>query len=129
MAALYTPLILDHCAHPRNYGTLDPYDISYEAENSLCGDRVRIDLRLEKDTVAAIRFSGTGCAVSQAATSLLTLIVDGTDLSFITSLQPDDLLAQLAVPLTTSRRQCALLGLQVLQAGVASHADRLVAIH
>ena len=121
MAALYTPRILDHHANPRNYGTLDTFDYSHEAENSLCGDRIRIDVRLDGDIISQIRFSGAGCAISQAAASMLTELVAGNNIARIKAFESDDLLSELAVPLTSSRLQCALLGLQVLQMSIANH--------
>jgi len=128
MAALYTPTILDHCANPRNFGTLDPYSVSHEDENSLCGDRIRVDLRISGDAIDAIRFSGTGCAISIAASSILSEIVDGRHLSDIATLTADDLLAELGITLTSSRLACALLGLNVIHAAIASHSRHLVTV-
>lgn len=115
MSELYSMDVLDHYRNPRNHGHLDPCDISHEEDNSLCGDRIRIDLRLDGDTIADIRFSGRGCAISQAATSMLTELVTGQNIATIRALTQDDLLTRLAVPLTPARLQCALLGLHVLK--------------
>ncbi|MBI4316368.1 MAG: iron-sulfur cluster assembly scaffold protein, partial [Chloroflexi bacterium] len=68
MDDMYREVILDHYKNPRNFGTLDPADISYEDDNPLCGDRIRIDLRLdENQRVKEVAFSGHGCAISQAS--------------------------------------------------------------
>jgi len=72
---LYREIILDHYRNPRNKGTLDPADYSHEDTNPLCGDEVRIDLRVSGDRVEAVRFSGRGCAISMAAASVLTEMV------------------------------------------------------
>ncbi len=116
--SLYREIILDHYRNPRNKGTLDPADFSYEDTNPLCGDEVRIDLRVADDRVAAIRFSGRGCAVSQASTSILTEMVEGKSLDEVKSLTKDDLLEELGIPVSPARLKCALLGLKVLKAGI-----------
>ncbi|MBI3761180.1 MAG: SUF system NifU family Fe-S cluster assembly protein, partial [Chloroflexi bacterium] len=73
MDDFYRELILDHYKNPRNQGTLDPHDISYEDDNPLCGDRIRIDLRVDgENRVTDVAFTGRGCAISQASASLLT---------------------------------------------------------
>jgi nitrogen fixation NifU-like protein len=123
---LYTPRILDHCANPRNFGTLDPHDASHEEENSLCGDRIRIDLRVAGDKIAAIRFSGVGCAVSLAAASILSELIDGRDVAYVFALSADELVAELAIPLTNSRLACAVLGLTVVKVAIANHSNLLV---
>jgi nitrogen fixation NifU-like protein len=118
MADLYREVILDHNRNPRNKGTLDPADFSYEDTNPLCGDEIRIDLRVVDDRVAEIRFSGRGCAISQASASILTEMVDGRPLDEIKALTKDDLLEELGIPLSPARLKCALLGLKVLKAGI-----------
>jgi nitrogen fixation NifU-like protein len=116
MSDLYREQILDHYRNPRNQGTLDPNDGSFEDTNPLCGDRVRIDLRIEDDIVTDIRFSGRGCAISQAATSMLTEMVKGRPIEEVRNLSKDDLLDELGIPISPARIKCALLGLKVLKA-------------
>ncbi len=116
--SLYREIILDHNKNPRNKGTLDPADFSYEDTNPLCGDEIRIDVRVEDDRVSDIKFSGRGCAISQASTSILTEMVMGQPLSEVKSLSRDDLIEELGIPLSPARMKCALLGLKVLKAGV-----------
>ena len=118
MADLYREVILDHNRNPRNKGTLDPADYSYEDVNPLCGDEVRIDLRVADDRVTEIRFSGRGCAISQASASILTEMVEGRPLDEVKALTKDDLLDELGIPLSPARLKCALLGLKVLKAGI-----------
>jgi len=79
MPALYSDILLDHFRHPRNYGTLDAPDISNEQFNPLCGDRIRIELKLNQSIVNEARFKGDGCAISTAAASLLTEMIIGKE--------------------------------------------------
>ena len=116
--SLYRDIILDHYRNPRNRGTLDPADYSYEDVNPLCGDEVRIDVRVVDDKVSEIKFSGRGCAVSQASTSMLTEMVEGMPLDEVKALTKDDLLEELGIPVSPARMKCALLGLKVLKAGI-----------
>ncbi len=118
MDSLYRELILDHSKNPRNKGTLDPADYSYQDVNPLCGDEIRIDLRVEDDHVSDIKFSGRGCAISQAATSMLTEMVMGQPVEAVKQISKEDVLEELGVPIGAARMKCALLGLKVLKAGL-----------
>lgn len=118
MESLYREVILDHNKNPRNKGTLEPADFSYEDTNPLCGDEIRIDLRVEDGKVSDIKFSGRGCAISQAAASILTEMVANQPLDEVKALTKDDLLDELGVPISPARLKCALLGLKVLKAGI-----------
>ncbi len=116
--SLYREAILDHYRHPRNRGTLDPADYSYEDVNPLCGDEIRIDVRTDGERVSEIRFSGRGCAISQAAASILTEMVEGRPLDEVKAISRDDVLEELGVPISPARMKCAMLGLKVLKAGL-----------
>ncbi|MCS7050175.1 MAG: SUF system NifU family Fe-S cluster assembly protein [Thermomicrobium sp.] len=116
MSDLYREQILDHYQNPRNYGTLDHPDRSFEDSNPLCGDRIRIDLKIADDRIVDIRFSGRGCAISQASASILTELVKGKSLDEVRELGAQDLLDELGVPISPARRKCALLSLKVLKA-------------
>jgi nitrogen fixation NifU-like protein len=116
MSDLYREQILDHYRNPRNHGTLEPHDASYEDTNPLCGDRIRIDLRFDGDRIGEIRFSGRGCAISQAAASMLTEMVRGQTIDAVRALTKDDLLEELGIPISPARLKCALLSLKVLKA-------------
>lgn len=119
MKDLYRELILDHYKHPRNKGTLDPADFSHQDENPLCGDRIRIDVRVDdNDVISEIAFSGQGCAISQASASILTEYVLGKPLDVAKSLSRDELLEMLGIELGPVRLKCALLSLKVLKMGV-----------
>lgn len=115
---LYREVILDHNRNPRNKGTLDPADHTYEDTNPLCGDEVRIDVRVADNRITEIAFSGRGCAISQASTSILTEMVDGQTLDQVKAMTKDDVLEELGVPVSPARLKCALLGLKVLKAGL-----------
>ena len=116
--SLYREIVLDHYRNPRNRGTLDPADYSYEDTNPLCGDEVRIDLRVANGRVADVKFTGRGCAVSQASTSILTEMIQDMPLDDVKALTKDDLLDELGIPVSPARMKCALLGLKVLKAGI-----------
>ncbi len=116
--SLYREAILDHFRNPRNKGALDPADFSYEDVNPLCGDEIRIDVRTDGQRVTDVRFSGRGCAISQAAASILMEMVDGRPLDEVKAISREDLLDELGVPISPARMKCAMLGLKVLKAGI-----------
>lgn len=74
---LYREVILDHYSHPRNKGTVDPADIVREGANPLCGDEIRVSLRLRDGLVEDVRFDGKGCSISQASASMMTELIKG----------------------------------------------------
>ena len=120
MPALYSETLLDHFRHPRNYGTLTAPDISYESFNPLCGDRIRLELKLENAIVTEARFVGDGCAISIAAASLLTELILNTDTNFLQTISDEQLIAALESDIKPARLQCALLPLEALRAGLAT---------
>lgn len=121
MPALYSETLLDHFRHPRNYGDLPAADISYESFNPLCGDRIRIAVKLNDRVVQDARFKGDGCAISTAAASLLTEMLLGTALDSLSSIGDDQLLAALESDIQPARIQCALLPLEALRAGLKDY--------
>ena len=115
---MYREQIIDLYENPLNYGTLDPRDFTYEEDNPLCGDVVRIDVKLDDEgRVADVAWEGDGCAISQAAASLLTEEVKGMTLAELKAFDSQRLLDLLGVPLSMARVKCALLSLKVLKAG------------
>jgi nitrogen fixation NifU-like protein len=118
---LYREVILDHYKNPRGHGALEPHDAHAEGQNPLCGDEVSIFVRFGADgeTIEDIGFEGRGCAISQAATSMLTEMVKGRKAGDVATLQKDELLEEIGIPLTPIRLKCAILGLGVLK--VALH--------
>lgn len=116
--SIYREIILEHSQHPKNRGTLEPADYSYEDTNPLCGDEVRVDVRVKDNRISEIRFSGRGCVVSQASTSILTEMVEGMTLDEVKAITKDELLDEIGIPVSPARMKCALLGLKVLKAGI-----------
>lgn len=115
---MYREQIIDLYENPLNYGTLEPADFSYEEDNPLCGDVIRIDVRLDADKrVTAVTWSGDGCAISQASASLLTEAIKGMTLEQIKAFPKERLLELIGVQLSMARVKCALLSLKVLKAG------------
>jgi nitrogen fixation NifU-like protein len=131
MDDLYRELIIDRYKNPQYRGTLQPHDISFEDDNPLCGDRIRIDLRVGKDgRVSEAAFDGHGCAISQASADLLVESIQGKTLDEVKEISKDDLLGMLGLELGPVRLKCALLSLKVLKAGVyglGEASDELVA--
>jgi len=116
---LYREQIIDRYKNPQMRGSLDPHDYTYEDDNPLCGDRIRIDLRVNGEgKINEAAFSGEGCAISQAAADLLTERVVGMSLDEVKSYTKDELIEMLGIDLGPVRLKCALLSLKVLKAGV-----------
>jgi nitrogen fixation NifU-like protein len=114
---LYREVILDHYKNPRGHGLLEDADAQAEGQNPLCGDEVSIYVAFaaDGDTIDEVKFSGRGCAISQAATSMLTEMVKGRSATEVAALPRDDLLEEIGIPLTPVRLKCALLGLSTLK--------------
>jgi nitrogen fixation NifU-like protein len=121
MDDLYREVILDHYKSPRGHGLIDDADAQAEGQNPLCGDEVTISVKFAADgeTIASVGFEGRGCAISQAATSMLTELVQGRKATEVASLPREALLDEIGIPLTPIRLKCAILGLGVLK--VALH--------
>ena len=119
MDDLYRQLIIDRYKNPSFRGHLEPNDITFEDDNPLCGDRIRIDIRLDTNgCVSEALFDGHGCAISQASADLLLESIQGKSLEEVKSLSKDNLMDLLGIELGPVRIKCALLSLKVLKAGV-----------
>jgi nitrogen fixation NifU-like protein len=118
---MYREVILDHYKNPRGHGTIDPADAHADGQNPLCGDEVSIYVTFGEDgeTIDEVKFSGRGCAISQAATSMLMEMVAGKPASDVAVLDKQELLDEIGIPLTPVRLKCAMLGLTTLK--VALH--------
>ena len=118
MEDMYREVILDHYKNPRFRGELDPADISYQDDYPLCGDMIRIDLRVdENNQVVECAFSGQGCAISQASASMLMEDIQGKSLEEIKEYSREDILDMLVIELGPVRLKCAMLSLKVLKVG------------
>ena len=119
MDDLYREVIIEHYKNPGYKGELDPADYSFEDENPLCGDHIRIDLRVdEAGNVSEAAFSGHGCAISQASADLLLESIQGKSIDEIKLLTKEDVLDLIGIELGPVRLKCALLSLKVLKGGV-----------
>lgn len=113
---MYQEIILQHYRSPQNFGTLPHPDLAGEESNPLCGDHIRMELGLDpgRERIAEIRFSGDGCAISVASTSLLTQKLKGLPLADARQLTRDDVLKLVGIPLSPVRVKCALTGFAAL---------------
>ena len=119
---LYREVIIDHYKNPRGHGVIEAADAEAEGQNPLCGDEVAVFVSLDGDTIEDVKFRGRGCAISQAATSMLMEMVKGRTVEEIGEMPKEELLEEVGIPLTPVRLKCALLGLGVLK--VALHRAR-----
>lgn len=118
MYDMYRENILDHGKNPRNQGVLDPADIDFEGHNPLCGDRLRLTLRVDANgRITAVGWDGEGCAISQASASMLGETLVGMTLDEVKQIDKQVIFDLLGIPLSMSRVKCALLSLKVLKAG------------
>ena len=117
MSDFYREVILDHYKNPRGHGPMEGPDAQAEGMNPLCGDEVTISVALADDgeTIDEVKFEGRGCAISQAATSMLTEMVKGRKASEVAAMPKEDLLEEIGIPLTPVRLKCAMLGLTTLK--------------
>ena len=117
MDDMYREVILDHYKNPRGHGLIEDADAHAEGQNPLCGDEVSIYVAFEADgdTIDEVKFKGRGCAISQAATSMLMEMVRGRSATEVATLPREELLEEIGIPLTPIRLKCALLGLSTLK--------------
>jgi nitrogen fixation NifU-like protein len=116
MDELYRDQILEHYKRPRNFGRLDSFDLDFEDSNPFCGDEQHVFLKLGDDgRVSEVAFEGQGCAISTAATSLLTEELEGKTRQEILALPKDFVLELLGIDISATRMKCALLGLKAMK--------------
>ncbi len=115
MDDFYRDYILDHYRNPRNFGLLDRPDAVAEDNNPLCGDTIEMELQLDGNVVKDVRFSGKGCAISQASASMLTESIKGMKLEDVAKLSKDVVLENVGIGISPTRMKCAMLGLRVLK--------------
>jgi nitrogen fixation NifU-like protein len=123
MDDLYRDHILDHYKRPRNFGELDPHDLAGSEHNPLCGDELAVQIRVKDGHIEDLRFQGQGCAISQAAASIASEELKGMELTTAGTLGADWMLELLGIPISATRRKCALLGLKVVRGAVSGDHD------
>jgi len=118
---MYQEMILDYYRHPRNHGALPHPDIISHDVNTSCGDEIMMHVLVKDNRIGNIRFTGKGCAISQAASSMLTEYALGKSLDEVTKFNKQDVLNLINIPISCMRLKCALLGLKVLKLGVYNY--------
>ena len=117
MDELFRDHILDHYRHPRCHGTIENADASVEDANPLCGDKLRMDFKFADGRVAEVRFTGSGCSISQASASLVCEAIEGRTLDEVKALTREDVLGLLGIDdLGPVRSKCAMLALKTAKA-------------
>jgi nitrogen fixation protein NifU and related proteins len=121
---LYADNILDHYRHPRNKGVAQTPTVTHREENASCGDDLEVDLSIENGVITDVCWRGQGCAISQAAMSLLSEELKDKDVTDVASLHADTVRAMLGVPIGIRREKCAFLGLHAVKNAIRkAHAE------
>ena len=115
---LYTEQIIERSKNPRNFGELKNFTIESEDANELCGDKIKMQLKINNDKIIDAKFSGDGCSISRASADLLADFVKGKHLNELKKIDKNDMLKILGIEITAIRLKCALLSLKVLKLAV-----------
>lgn len=115
---IYRENIIDHFRNPRNYGEIVEAEIKHSELNSICGDMIRLFIKLKEGKVEDVKFKGNGCAISMAATSMMTEVLKEKTLDEIKKLKKEDIFEMLGIKLGIVRMKCGLLCLNTLMKGL-----------
>jgi nitrogen fixation NifU-like protein len=115
LADIYDEHVLDHFESPYHKGRLDHPSCEHTDRNPICGDQITVQLELDAGQVKSAYFDGKGCAISQAAASMLCEHIEGKTLAELEHMPAKQMLDILQVPLTASRQKCGLLAWKVLK--------------
>ena len=115
---IYKENILDHYKHPHNKGTIEDANIKHTENNPLCGDIISVNLKVNGSKVKDIKFTGTGCAISQAAASMLIEEIKGKTLEEIKNLKTEDIVNMLGIEIGPVRTKCAVLSQVAVKQGI-----------
>lgn len=121
VSEIYRERIIDHYKNPRNSGSLKSPDIVAKDVNPGCGDEFEIHIKLDKQKIKDIKFSGIGCVISTASASMLTEFVKGKTLDDVAKMEKDDVVKLLGIELSPARLKCALLPLMIIREGVKNY--------
>ena len=124
--SVYRDIILEHWQNPQNYGMIQNADINIQDYNPYCGDSIRLTIKLEKNRVKQIAFTGEGCAISKASASLFTEELKNRLIEDLRKIDPQEVLDLLGVTLTPTRTKCALLIFKTLQKGLKIGLDKAI---
>jgi nitrogen fixation NifU-like protein len=124
MDDLYRDYILEHYRRPHNFGAIENATATQEGANPLCGDRITMQLRVSGEQIAAVGFTGRGCAISQASASLLTDEIKGKPVESAAGMQASDVLDLLGIDISPARMKCALLSLETLQGALGGSGSK-----
>ena len=112
---IYTEMILDLYKNPRNKGVIENPTHENIKNNPICGDEIKIQIKIEDNIISEVKFSGNGCAISQASASLLTDKIKNMNIQEVKNLNKDDILEMLHIPISPGRLKCALLSLDTIK--------------
>jgi len=121
--SIYSEIILDLYKNPKNFGNLTNYDLKASGGNFICGDTVSFELKIAREKIMDVKFTGEGCAISRASESMLTEMIKGKTIRDVKKISSDDVFKNLGGVIQT-RIKCALLGFEVLKIGIEKYSEQ-----